>query len=253
MKRTIITVVLVLLGATSVLAQAKPDADKKAAAPMPTVDQILENYVKALGGKEAILKVTSRVQKGTLEAAAMNVNAPMEIYAKAPNKTFFFVDVASYGVVQEGFNGTAGWTQEPQGGLQDKTGAALAEAKVEGEFYKSLHLKEVYSKVELKGVEQVDSRDVYVLACTIAGGTTDKLFFDKQSGLLVRRDFERDSPMGRTATQEFFTDYKEVDGVKVAHALRHLGAMGEVFIKFTEVKQNVPIDDGKFNKPAAKP
>ena len=80
MKRTIITIALVLLGAVSVLAQAKPDADKKPAGPMPTVDQVLDKYIKAVGGKEASMKVTSRVEKGMLEIAAMGVSAPVEIY-----------------------------------------------------------------------------------------------------------------------------------------------------------------------------
>src|SRR6185295_9511055 len=92
MKRMIVTIVLVLLGVTSALAQAKPD-DKKPAGPMPTVDQVLDNFVKAIGGKEASMKVTSRVEKGTLEIAAMGVNAPIELYAKAPNKSLFFLDV----------------------------------------------------------------------------------------------------------------------------------------------------------------
>src|SRR5678816_2707050 len=105
MKRTIITLMLILVGATSILAQAKPDADKKPAGPMPTVDQVLENYVKAIGGKDAFMKVTSRVEKGTLEIAAMGVNAPIEMYSKAPNKSLFFLDVPSFGVIQEGFDG----------------------------------------------------------------------------------------------------------------------------------------------------
>src|SRR6185295_9173411 len=116
MKRITVTLVLVLLGAISALAQAKPEADKKPAGPLPTVDQVLENYVKAIGGKEANMKVTSRVEKGTLEIAAMGVNAPIELYSKAPNKSLFFLDVPSFGVIQEGFDGTGAWSQEPQGG-----------------------------------------------------------------------------------------------------------------------------------------
>ncbi|HEV8485510.1 MAG TPA: hypothetical protein VGV87_18345 [Blastocatellia bacterium] len=253
MKRMIITLVLVLLGAISALAQAKPDADKKPAAPMPTVDQVMENFVKAIGGKEAGMKVTSRVQKGTLEIAAMGVNAPIELYAKAPNKSLFFLDVPSYGIIQEGFDGTAAWAQEPQGGLRDKTGAELAETKLDGQFYKNLRLKELYSKLELSGVESVGGRDAYVIVCTPTGGSPEKFYFDKENGLLVRHDFERESPMGRSPTQQFLTDYKEVDGMKVPHTIRNIGAMGEMTIKFTEIKQNVPIDDAKFNKPAAKP
>ena len=252
MKRMIVTIVLVLLGVTSALAQAKPD-DKKPAGPMPTVDQVLDNFVKAIGGKEASMKVTSRVEKGTLEIAAMGVNAPIELYAKAPNKSLFFLDVPSYGIIQEGFDGTVAWSQEPQGGLRVKTGTELAETKIDGQFYKNLKLKEICSKLEITGVEAVGGRDAYVLVCTPSGGSAEKMYFDKENGLLVRHDVERDSPQGRSPAQQFLTDYKDVDGVKVPHTLRMVGAMGEMTIKITEIKQNVPIDDAKFAKPAAKP
>src|SRR5216117_4087920 len=97
MKRMIVTLALVLLGAAWALAQAKPDADKKPAGPMPTVDEVLEKYIKAVGGKEAIMKVTSRVEKGTFEMPAMGVTAPVEIYSKAPNKALFFLEIPSFG------------------------------------------------------------------------------------------------------------------------------------------------------------
>jgi outer membrane lipoprotein-sorting protein len=250
MKRTIITLALILLGAASAFAQAKTDSDKKPSGPMPTVDQVLENYVKAIGGKDAFMKVTSRVEKGTLEIAAMGVNAPVELYSKAPSKSYFFLEVPSYGVIQEGFDGTVAWASEPQSGLRDKTGAELAETKLDHDFYKDVKLKDFCAKRELTGVEPVDGRDAYVVACTPAGGSLEKMYFDKQNGLMVRHDFERESPQGRQPAQQFFTDFREVDGVKLPHSVRIISGMGEMTIKLTEIKQNIPIDDTKFGKPA---
>ena len=253
MKRTIVTLALVLLGAASVLGQAKPDADKKPAGPMPTADEVLEKSIKAMGGKEAIMKITSRVQKGMFEMPAMGVSTPVEMYYKAPNKAFFFLDVPSYGVVQNGFDGTTGWASEPQNGLSEKTGVDLAEVKLDTDFYRSVRLKDLYAKRELKGVESVGGRDAYVIVLTPTGGSPEKLYFDKENGLLVQRDLERDGGQGRGPVQQFFSDYKEVDGVKVPHTLRIISGMGEIIIKFSEIKHNVAVEDGKFSKPAAKP
>ena len=253
MKRTIVTLALVLLGAVSVLGQAKPDADKKPAAPMPTADEVLEKSIKAVGGKEAIMKITSRVEKGMFELPSMGVSTPVEVYAKAPNKAYFFLDVPSYGVVQDGFDGTTAWAQDPQSGLREKTGTELAEVKLDEDFYRAVKLKELYSKRELKGVESVGGREAYVVVLTPTGGSAEKLYFDKENGLLVQRDMERDGGQGRGPVQQFLSDYKEVDGVKVPHTLRIVSGIGEIILKITEIKHNVAVEDSKFSKPAAKP
>ena len=48
--------------------EAAPKPAFRASGPTPTADQILEQYVEALGGAEAIQKVTSRVMKGVIHA-----------------------------------------------------------------------------------------------------------------------------------------------------------------------------------------
>ena len=251
MKRMLITVASILLLAGSAMAQAKPDVEKKPAGPMPTVDQILDNYVKALGGKDAIMKTTSRVAKGTFELPAMGISATIETYAKAPNKSALVIDIPGFGMVLQGYNGTIAWSQDPQSGLREKTGTELAETKRDEDFYRDARLKELYAKLELKGVEQVGGRDAYVIQASAGEGSPDKMYFDKENGLLVRTDLERESPMGRAPIQVFLDNYKEMDGVKQPLTVRQVAPIGEFIIKFSDIKHNVPIDDAKFNKPAA--
>src|SRR5207302_9907346 len=93
--------------------QQKPAADPKPAAKLPTVDQILDKYVQAIGGKAAVEKQTSRVAKGSFEIPAFGASGTAEIYAKAPNKTATTINVAGYGVVQEVFDGKTGWSSDP--------------------------------------------------------------------------------------------------------------------------------------------
>ncbi|HTR24310.1 MAG TPA: hypothetical protein VMI10_10020, partial [Terriglobales bacterium] len=62
---------------------SKPVPSSKAAA-LPTADQILDRYVKAIGGREAWKKLTSRVSSGTIDVPAMNLSGTIEIREKAP-------------------------------------------------------------------------------------------------------------------------------------------------------------------------
>jgi zinc protease len=253
MKRILTTLILCSVIAVAAFAQAgpqKPATDGKSAA-LPSVDQILDKYVQAIGGKAAIEKQTSRVSKGTFEIAAFGATGTAEIYAKAPNKSASVINVAGFGVVQDGFDGKAGWAVDPQNGARDKAGAELAAAKLDAEFLKPIKIKQLYPKIVVKGKDKVGEKEVYVVEATPAESSVETWYFDTQTGLILREDSEREGPQGKQSIQSFPEDYREVDGVKIPFKLRQVTSAFTIDIKIDEVKHNVPIDDAKFNKPAA--
>ena len=261
MKRTMTILLCCLAFATLGFArggQEKPNpqqpankpADSKPAEAMPTVDQILDKYVQAIGGKAAIEKINSRVEKGTFDIPAMGMSAPIEIYSKTPNKTVFIVNIPGFGVVQEGYNGTVAWAQDPTSGLREKAGEELAQMKLSSELHRDIKLKSLYPKMELLGKEKVGGRDAYVIQATPAETSPQKMYFDTETGLLVRMDSEAVGPMGKLSISTTLEDYKEVDGVKIPFTVRQDSSAISFTIKLTEVKQNVPIEDAKFNKPS---
>lgn len=238
-------------------AQAKPATGQAPAAassaPLPAVDQIIDKYEQASGGKAAWDKLTSRVEKGTFEMEQMEGSGTQEIYAKAPNKELFVTDLPSFGVVQRGFNGTAGWQDNPQTGLADVTGDELAAMKRQADFYGVFDLKSLYPKMTVKGKESVNGHDAYIVEATPADGAPVTMSFDATSGLLVRAETVADTPMGKSNVETTLSDYREVDGVQVPFQI-HQDMGGFAFtIKLTDVKHNVPIDDAKFDKPASPP
>jgi hypothetical protein len=107
MKRTLTIGLLSCALAVTAVAQGgqqKPATPSKPAA-LPSVDQVLDRYVQAIGGKAVIEKQTSRVSKGSFELAAFGASGTAEVYEKAPNKTVAIVNIAGFGVIQEGFDG----------------------------------------------------------------------------------------------------------------------------------------------------
>jgi len=217
---------------------------------LPSADQILDKYVSALGGKAAIEKLTSRVAKGTFEMDQMPGTATEEIYEKAPNKQLTITDAPNFGVVKRAFNGTAGWQDMPQTGLQDVTGDQLAAMKRYADFYRDIKLQELYPKMTVKGKESVNGHDAYVVEATPAEGAPELWYFDVDSGLLVRAQMQGEGPGGPVTIDSTLDDYREVDGVKIPFVMHQ--SMGDFAftIKLTEVKHNVPIEDAKFDKPA---
>src|SRR5271157_6301254 len=255
--------IVLLAGLAAAVAQTAPQAPAAQTTPqtavaqttpqaaLPSVDQILDKYVKALGGKAAIEKLTSRVSKGTFEMDQLPGPATEEIGAKAPNKQYMVTDLSSFGQSRRGFNGAVGWEDNPQVGLRDITGSELAAMKRDADFYGAIKLKELYPKMTVKGKESVNGHDAYVIEATPPDGAAETMYFDADSGLLVRTQREGEGPNGKVTIDTTFSDYREVDGVKLPFVM-HI-SMGDFafVIKLNEVKHNVPIDDAKFDKPAS--
>jgi hypothetical protein len=215
----------------------------------PTVDQVIDKYVQAVGGKVAMEKLTSRQAVGTIDPGnGMTLN--IEIHEKAPNKFLSEVTVPNFGSVKQGFDGSVAWDSNPQQGVQELSGAMLASRKRNAQFYRWLRLRELFPKLELKGAAKVGDRDAYFVEATPAEGAPEKFYFDTQTGLLLRRDTSVDTPDGTITFESYYEDYREVDGVKIAFSLRRVGPDNVLTLKFTEVKHNVPFDDAQFAKPA---
>jgi Outer membrane lipoprotein-sorting protein len=271
MKRIVFILAFSILAAVTSAAQEKPKADapgkteapkseapkadaSKAdakAAALPAVDDVLGNHLKAVGGREAIEKITSRSMKGTFDLEAFGVaGAPVERFSKAPNRSAMKIDISGFGVVTQVFDGAAGWDSNPMTGLRELSGAELAQMKRGSDFYSDLNYKNYYAKMEVKGKEKVGSYETYVIEATPTEGSPEKLYFDANTGLLVRRDAEEETPQGKMLFETYVDDYKAVDGVKIPHMIKRVNPAMTMVIKFTEVKNNVEIDDAKFNKPA---
>jgi hypothetical protein len=239
--------------ATKPTAAATTPSKTQAAAAMPTADQVLDHYVQAIGGRAAWLQLNSRVSKGSIEIPAMNnLTGTVEIHEKAPN---FMLAVINLGgaAFEQGFDGSIGWSNNPQNGLRELSGGELDDARREADFYHALDLRKNYTKITVTGIERVDEHDTYALECTRAQGAPDKMYFDMQTGLMVRTVNQRYTPDGVTEFTADVDDYTEVDGVKLPFTVRQTGASATFIIRFTEVHHNLQLTDAQFAKPPAEP
>ena len=242
MKQLCLAAILTLAAVAAPVAQGTAPAAK-----LDTIDQVLDRYVAAVGGP-ALQKVTSMTRRGTLEIAEMKLNGTIEVSQKAPNKSLQVVTLDSVGVQREGFDGTAGWAENAQNGVRDKAGPELAEARRAAMFPRELNLRKQYPKMIVSGREKVGARDAFVVTATPEEGAPARLFFDAQSGLLIRQIITRTEPQGTAQIDTTFDDYRVVDGVKRAHLIRQANPQFTAVMKITEIKHNVALDDAIFRK-----
>ena len=248
---------LITLAATISLAQdtrpasqTKEQVATKTTSPV-TVDMIVDRYVQAVGGKEALEKITSRTTKGTFSfVKGLNLSGEIESYAKSPNKLLVNVTLPGMGLIQEGYDGSIAWTKDSTSGLRDRKGSELEGAKLDAEFNRELKLKQLYPKMELKGTTKIAGRDAYVVVGPPAHGSPEKFYFDTETGLLVRLDRQRLTAQGdMVSTEIYYEDYREAEGIKVPFQERQVLPEVTAVIKYSTIKHNLPIDDTKFAKP----
>ncbi len=216
--------------------------ETKSASVLPTVEQILDKYVQAIGGRAAVQAITSRVTKGTITAPAYKISGTIESYAKAPNKLLTEIKAPILGTTRTGFDGVVAWEEE-NGEVKDAPGFSRRDA----DFYLPIKLKDLYPRIELKGQEKVNGAEAYRLEAP-RGGNPKRWYFAIDTGLLIRTEV-RDAE-GKLVSSEDYEDYRAVDGMKSPFTVRQLEDELETITKLTEVKHNVPIDDTKFAKPA---
>jgi hypothetical protein len=212
-------------------------------ATMPTIEQILDKYVQAIGGKAAVQALTSRVTKGSITAPSFGAKGTIEIYAKAANKQLTEIIAPFLGTLRTGFNGALAWEEE-NGRVKDAPGFVKREA----DFYFPIKMRELYPRIELKGKERIGNTEAYRLDAP-RGGNPKRWYFDAETFLLIRTEVRDTAAM--LVSSEDYEDYRAIDGVKIAFTTHSLKVNAEFTVKLYEVKHNVVIDDAKFEKPVA--
>lgn len=227
----------------------RPKAEAPAAGAAPKAEDILAKYVQAIGGKEAVEKVKTRVLKGS-SVAGNGQSFPLEINFAAPDKYTLSVALPQ-GASAQKLNGAAGWLKNAR---EDRAmdGVDLMRAKSLAWSLEVLQLKDPLPRLGFAGTEKVGNRETNVLQTRLADGRRVRFSFDKESGLLLRRVVQTITPIGIDPEQTDYEDYRDVDGVKVAHTIRttYLDQFYNSMRKFSEVKHNSKLDDALFALPA---
>ena len=225
--------------------EAKESEVKESAG--PTADQLLDKYVQAIGGAAAIDKISSRLMKGTINFGGKSL--PIDIYAKDPDERISLTHMPE-GDSVTAFNGHEGWLGMQGHQIREMHGSDLDGAAIDADLHLATHLKQMFSQMEVRETEKIDNHATYEVVGQREGKPPIQLYFDQQSGLLVRLVRYGETALGWLPTQIDYADYREVGVVKVPYRWTLARPSGRFTIQIAELKQNVPVDDTKFVKPA---
>ena len=225
-----------------------PPGNEGSASNAPAVEQIIQKYIDAIGGADALGKVNTRQEKGTIDISGRSL--PIEILSRTGGKQLTVIHLPN-GDNVTAYDGISGWTSGPNRLVREISSIEVASAQAEIDLQLPLHVKQIFSEVKSVAPEKIGDRETYVVAGISSGEVAAKFYFDEDSGYLLRILRYTRSPLGRNPTEIDYSDYRAQGGLKVPFQRTIARPNSRLTVKIDEAKFNVPVDEAKFARPAA--
>jgi predicted Zn-dependent peptidase len=189
-----------------------------------TADQLIEAYAMAITGttsKKALLKKVKTLKSYSRESEMSSAQIPFVL-----TSTDYFwnggneaskMEMPGMVLQKSYYDGKSGYTFSMQGGREDLKAEEIAAKQKASGFIPELNYKANGMNYELKGIENIDGQDCYVLY-TNDGMAENYDFYNVQSFMKMRSTNIRKMDEEIVETTTNYSDYKAVDGFTFAHA-----------------------------------
>lgn len=234
-------------------AAAPASAPAKAAAPaadLPSGKEVLENYIKAIGGREKLEAIKTRQMTMKMEIPAQGLSATINSFQKAPGLSFNETELAGMGKFLQGSDGEVAWESNPM------MGPRILEGEEKAAFLRSVRsnaeyaFDEFYKEFTTIGKEKVGDAEAFAVKMVTNEDQTETRLFDVKTGLLLASRSTQPSQMGDIKIETLFSDYREVEGVKIPFSQTVKMAGTEMKSVVEKADFNTDIPDTKFALPA---
>jgi hypothetical protein len=187
-----------------------------AAQTLPAASEIIAKHVAAIGGKDAIMKITSMQQKGTMEIPTMGLSATTET-SIAPNKLISKSNLPGIGEIMEGFDGTTGWSTNPMQGPRLVADKELEQKKEQADFQAGLlYTPDRFVSMETVGVVDFNNEKAYKVKFVRKGSNRESTeYFSVATGLAIGSETTMESEMGKMSVTMVVNEYKQFGPLKM--------------------------------------
>lgn len=259
LSRALVAIAALGLSASSATAQATGHAGHhagtpaakaavKPAAALPAPRQIIDKYIAAIGGRDALVKRSSSVMRGTFEMPAAGIRGEVLGSTAKPNRMVMSINFPGIGEMRSGFDGTTGWSIDPTSGPRILEGTELAQAQIQADFLAALHDEKNYTSMETVELADFDGRKAYTLRLVRAGTDTTFEYFDAETGLMLGVKATRDTQMGPMTATTVMSNYKDFGGIQLPTTTTVKTMGQEVIMSVTSLEWDT-VDPSVFDLP----
>jgi outer membrane lipoprotein-sorting protein len=221
-----------------------------------TLDEVLAKNYESRGGLEKLKAIKTMTIEGKLIQGGGNLEIPLHLVSKKPNKMRMEVEFQGKKIVQA-YDGKTAWWIMPFLGINEPKEMAEREAKETIEQAESLDLlvdyKDLGHQLELVGKEDLEGTDVYKLKLTRKNGKEVLFYLDCETGIQLRSSTYVKREESENLVETIMGDYNEVSGVIVPFQIEtKVNGKSEVTMTFSKIKINEKVDDSIFEIPVKK-
>jgi predicted Zn-dependent peptidase len=209
-----------------------------------TAQTVIDNYIQAIGGKSKLEKVKDVTIK--MNASIQGMNLEMENFQKAPNKYLSSMKMNGMVLQKQVFDGKKGKIMSMQG-AKVLEGDDLKEMELQATLFNEMKYTQLGYKMELKGIEEVNNKEAYVLELTTPTGKKETEYYDVKTALKIKTLKTEEGGMQGpiTATTEY-SDYREVNGIKFPFEINQNIGPQSFKVKVTSIEINKKLNDDVF-------
>ncbi|ETN94624.1 M16 family metallopeptidase [Zhouia amylolytica] len=204
-----------------------------------TANNVVEKYLKAIGGVDKLKMVKSIYKTAEAEMQGMSIN--MEVKTTPNNQMAVDIKMMGNSLNKQVVNGDKGYTVV-QGQRKEMSEEDLKSSKLTATTFPELKYIN-NSDISLNGIENVDGQDAYALK------VSDKLtsFYSIESGLKVKDLISTKQNGQDFSSSIYYNNYKEVDGIKFPYTMSQTFGPQKMDFEVKEIKINEGVSDADFN------
>jgi hypothetical protein len=193
--------------------------------PVPSVQQVMDHYVSALGGHDAIFRHKSMTVRGTFMVSDKGPSLDRDAYYK-DGKMVYEITLPNGSRYEEGFDGTVAWRLQPGQPPGISEGNEVKSKQRDADMYYPGRILDYFSSINVMDVTDFEGHACYHLKGTNKWGIVNEHFYDTTSGLLVGYKFNSSWRGGSGDEFEVFSDYKDFGGWLMPTRAVHRSADG---------------------------
>jgi predicted Zn-dependent peptidase len=209
-----------------------------------TAAQVIDKYVKAIGGADKLKEVTS-MQK-TYEATIQGRKLKMKQELMSPDMYRQVMEVGGMKQQEQIYNGEKAVMKSPRAGEREITGDAKARMAVFSQLFYHAHLDEMDVEAEMQGVTSINGQQAYEITMTTGNGTSWTEFFSKDDYMQIGRRQTVQTGRGERETTTYFSNYQEKKGIMIPHTMTQSMGPRQFDLKLQELAINPELSKDKF-------
>jgi len=207
------------------------------------VQQIIINYLEAIGGVDNLSKVEDITQ--VMKASMQGLELEITSIRKAPNMSFETVKAGDMVLQKQIFNGSKG-VEVVQGQTKALDDKRVQESMIESRIFPEISYEQLGVRLTLTGMEKVGGEESYVVEVALPSGKKSFSYFSKSTGLKLKESTTIDTPQGSIAQSVEYQDYRDVDGVKFPHKASISMGPQKMEAEVASIEVNTGVSDDTF-------